>query len=292
MTYIPTDRNTFFEQGRSNSMIADLEAGYKYLGDAAKIFSKKFKIKVLAKHLEDVYDTKHHVAANIGGKSCGRYVKLIAPDKIENFTKEAIEKLIEADQKAQEKKVQGFYYEWESGWRGKKHKVLCVWEGFEGKMPKSVEKTFESLDPQSFEIAKTKVGATYHGCKAPSKSEFLPKKDQEKLEKERVKKEAADKKALEKAQKERAKKTEFLKNDKNYKKELLEKSLKTPQSENWQSALSTSARKWVAYSNGEAVAIILMSSHDAHFSYYLNDFEKFRALAKQLLAEYGEVKSL
>ena len=87
-----TEFTTYLRQGKSNNYLIAEDNGKLKAGEAAKILSKKFGTKILAKEIECFSSEYHHagVFRGFNGQLTGKKVKFFRPEQLENITLDVI----------------------------------------------------------------------------------------------------------------------------------------------------------------------------------------------------------
>jgi hypothetical protein len=171
--YIPTSRADYFSQGVSNSHIYAKECGKITAGEAAKILSKKFAIKILAKDIKPLSTEWHHSGAFKGnnGTLAGK-TYFFTKEQVDSITLEKINQVnnqLISEKQALLINVQGWYIDFKKvsinrygklGWKP----FLGIYEGEKGKAPKS----FVALTDEQMEIARLQKGRQLEPYEKPT----------------------------------------------------------------------------------------------------------------------------
>lgn len=134
----------YIQQGKSNNYLLAQAEGKLTAGEAAKILSKKFGIKVLAKNIEHLATEWHHagVFKKYDGKVGGKKIYFFSLEELDRITVEQLG--VET--------VKGFYVGFEKYYDSTRYgrkrwkPVLRFWEGLESKTPKN----FTLLNEEQF----------------------------------------------------------------------------------------------------------------------------------------------
>lgn len=83
-----TNFSDYLVQGKSNNFFIAKENGKITAGEAAKILSKKFKIKILARDIDNLTDEFHHagVFKNHQNRLTGKKVKFFTLESVNSLT--------------------------------------------------------------------------------------------------------------------------------------------------------------------------------------------------------------
>ncbi len=184
-----------YEAGLSNKCVSErhIYASQRKLtaGEAAKLFTKKTGIKMLAKEIKELYITHygdepewHHSGFYRGnnGRTMGRTFFLSEEEVqtlADNYTTiiqkraDAIARQEAEEKRQRETKVTGFYWTWDydyGGRYGKKrtYKVLHTYEGSEHDKPRN----FTSCSAEVLEKVKAAGERKYFGWEEPKLEEF------------------------------------------------------------------------------------------------------------------------
>lgn len=162
MNYHPTHIGEYFQQGKSNNFIVAQQNGHATLGQAAKILSKKFGMKILAKQLEGLASEWHH-AGSFRGR--GRKVYFLTPTQIEGFTSEDVNRLAQNTQTATPSL--GWITKFQTDYTGRYGRKRCypiigrVGEFTPQEVVRAGDK-FHPLSPTELELCKRR-----EGCQLP-----------------------------------------------------------------------------------------------------------------------------
>ena len=85
-----TTRDEYAAQGRSNNYITAQDAGRLTAGEAAKLLSKRFGLKIKAKQIEPLASEFHH--AGRFGRNQAKRVFFFSPEQVEQITLADIER--------------------------------------------------------------------------------------------------------------------------------------------------------------------------------------------------------
>ena len=88
--YIPTPREQYYEQGKSNSFLVAQAEGKLTAGQAAKVLSRRLGVPVKAQDIEPLAVEFHHAGAFGGGKA--KRVYFFTQEELAHITLEDIER--------------------------------------------------------------------------------------------------------------------------------------------------------------------------------------------------------